>query len=87
MQAWLDGEEVENRVAAPEREWRPTTEPRWQWSSVDYRIKPKPREWWACWNKPGEDDWTDVTLFPYPDYDESCVDHWRSRIKVREILE
>ena len=52
-----------------------------------YRIKPRPREFWLCWNN---DEICDSFRFEicggeYAD-NEKIVDHWDNYIKVREVL-
>lgn len=48
MQAYEDGAEIEFRVLAGSV-WHScvTSGPEWDWSSIDYRVKPKHREVWV----------------------------------------
>jgi hypothetical protein len=47
MQAFVDGKEVE--ALSPDKKWRRTPGPRWDWDNTEYRIKPTPtfRPWTA----------------------------------------
>ncbi len=51
--------------------------------SLEYRIKPKPREWLLCW----EDDGSSESYRFSGDSSESALNHWANYIKVREVLE
>lgn len=44
MQAWAEGEEIE--CCDRNDEWKPCLSPAWNWVDFEYRVKPKPREWW-----------------------------------------
>ena len=45
MQAYVDGEEIENRWKGEnEGDWKSTETPNWFWNTHDYRIKPQPRK-------------------------------------------
>ena len=44
MQAALDGEKIEFQDS--NGDWI-DSDPAWNWNSTDYRIKPKPREFWV----------------------------------------
>ena len=64
--------------------WVADISPQWNWQECDYRTKPKPREWWVCWN--GKTPESNATRhFPFPKYSEDTVDNWDNYIKVREI--
>ncbi len=46
----------------------------------DYRIKPKPREFWICWDE--------IDRSPCAYFDHETLDGgWDNFIKVREVLE
>lgn len=50
MQAALDGADIEMvRITAPadEDEWNLTNNPVFDWNNFNYRIKPKPLEFWV----------------------------------------
>lgn len=49
MQAYVDGAEIETQPQNKDVEdWvtLTTVKPSWNWKTEDYRIKPKPREFW-----------------------------------------
>ena len=76
MQAFVDGAEIECRKNGSQRSWESTwgDTPCWDFSSITYRAKPKPREF---------------TLYPLIN-DEWGVSQkpenaWSGEIKVREI--
>ena len=46
MQAALDGEEIEVYSTRGD-DWVKTNVPVWNWDNYDYRIKPKPLEFWV----------------------------------------
>lgn len=59
MQAFVDGEEIQ--LCEPlskldsQVNWRDLTgEPGWVWHKFQYRIAPKPREFWITIEPPGE---------------------------------
>jgi hypothetical protein len=45
MLAAAEGKPLESRPYGT-KEWSTVTTPAWNWNSVEYRIKPEPREWW-----------------------------------------
>ena len=55
---------------------------------IEYRIKPKPRVFWACWD--GDDfdpkGACQDGVCIIGDCNEFCVAHWSHYIKVREVL-
>jgi len=48
MQAFLAGEEIEFATAGDD-DWETTRDfiITWDWNGLDYRVKPKPREFWV----------------------------------------
>ncbi len=54
MEAWRQDESIQIRDKSSEcRKWRPigteyqgAAQPTWDWEHDEYRIKPKPREFW-----------------------------------------
>ena len=48
MQAYVDGSPVQSRLRSGSGrcEWQDDFPPGWKWCDFDYRVKPKPREWW-----------------------------------------
>ena len=53
---------------------------------LDYRIKPKAREFWLCWedDEPGSNDYYTYPVSKYPN--EFLIDHWSHYVKVQEVL-
>ena len=47
QQAYLDGESIESRIAKCITWMIPSGEPKFNWNTHDYRIKPKPMEIWV----------------------------------------
>ena len=48
MQAYVDGAEIESRDRIIKADgWGQKSEPAWAWTHREYRIKPKPREFWV----------------------------------------
>lgn len=43
MQAYKDGKEIESRPHIPCSEWHHAGKPGWDWSCIDYRVKPEPK--------------------------------------------
>lgn len=41
MQEWLDGKEIEVRLIGTKK-WLECQDPEWDWSKMDYRVKPEP---------------------------------------------
>ena len=75
MQAFVDGAEIE--VDHPEMGWIVLhDEPSWDWLEVNYRIKPKPREFWLA----GDDNCRDGSWRVVPGSGMGAI-------KVREILD
>ena len=53
---------------------------------LEYRIKPKAREFWLCWVDDNPDT-KDYLVYPRDVYkDEHLVDHFEHYIKVREVI-
>ena len=50
MRAYNDGAEIQVRYKDPVGDepigWRDASCPIWSWFDCEYRVKPKPREWW-----------------------------------------
>ena len=91
IEAFANGDGVEYRpVGCGDKPWRALddywnmTETSMSRAHHDYRIKPKAREFWLCWEDEGSND---SSRFPIPEYVETSVDHWNNYIKVREVLE
>jgi len=77
MQAYVDGEEIEVRGSTVEWIAEDLGVIPWQWSTCEYRIKPKPREFWI---NPEADD-SDAII--YEAFNPDDADY----IKVREVLD
>ena len=75
MQAYVDGEEIEQSPIGDG--WGPVHEPVWDWYQNDYRIKPKPREFWVRIDH-------GIAMQISSDDDKQDRDGW---IKVREVIE
>jgi alkanesulfonate monooxygenase SsuD/methylene tetrahydromethanopterin reductase-like flavin-dependent oxidoreductase (luciferase family) len=76
MQAYVDGEQIELQWSVGEWEtYDHDGKPTWNWSKYDYRIKPKPREWWL-----------DLNIGRFHADVEKLPDG-NHLIKVREVLE
>ena len=80
IQAFADGEEIQARRDS-ESDWRVMPEIAFP-DEFEYRIKPKPREWWLCWDDENENE---SFRYPFPEYKESTVTHWDHYIKVLEV--
>ena len=52
-----------------------------EFTSLEYRIKPKPREFYVCSSYPNQN-----TKVAYENVDEHIVDHYHEYILVREVL-
>jgi hypothetical protein len=82
MQAYVEGKEIQTLDRSC-NEWVTTNDPMWAWNVCDYRVKPKPREWW----------FVDVYQSPLFDSREAAEEHRQVLrfhgmvIHVREILE
>ncbi len=80
MLAFANGETVECRRVGDIGEgfWNYTGCPNWDWIVMNYRVKPKPREFWIVFDRNGH---TSV-FFREP----TCPTmHGESWIKVREV--
>ncbi len=80
MTAWLDGAEIETRLDNADERWRPchpNLGPFWTWHTYEYRVKPKPREFWL---NPECGVINEAHEVPLSDVRES----W---IKVREVID
>ena len=71
MLAYVNGAEIECQIGA-KSEWSAIPSPAWQWANGPYRIKPKPREFWA----------NPIKLTLYPPVECRPI----GCIKVREVL-
>jgi hypothetical protein len=86
MQAYVEGKEIQFCESGKET-WLDLnlqdSEPRWNWERCDYRVKPKPREWW----------FVDVYQSPLFDSREAAEEHRQVLrfhgmvIHVLEVLE
>ena len=84
FEAYANGEEIEWRVAGGhvdewlgEIDFADNT-----FDGFEYRIKPKPREFYVCSSYDNQD-----TKVAYETDDEYLVDHFHEYIKVREVVE
>ena len=80
IEAYSNGEEIEFReIGCGNKDWRVLCDD-WNLRSGtaihEYRIKPKAREWWLCWNNDDE-----PTVYDY----ESVG--WEHAVHAREILD
>jgi len=76
MLAYANGQEIELRRTMPSAsEWEHHKAPCFDWNLFEYRVKPKPREWWIqideCDRVVGQEHSLDINR----------------RVKVREVLE
>jgi len=78
MQAYVDGADIEHEW--DKCSWHSCGEPDWNFETCDYRIKPKPREWWIRVRKSNNE----VMSFSQIKCDD--VGTYKS-VKVREIIE
>ena len=77
MQAYVNGTELEYRVKPDGISWHRVSSPVWSWGQDEYRIKPKPREFFiSAFCKNGDH------LMP-PSYAKNSTDF----IRVREVIE
>jgi hypothetical protein len=53
MQAYADGRQIQAKAIYEKdfRDWENTSEPRWNWDMLMYRVKPGPREFWLGLHK------------------------------------
>ena len=86
FEAFANGEEIQRRWDVL-GEWQKVTDIAWM-NDVEYQIKPKPREFWVCWDGDDFDPKGAARdgVCIIGDCDEFCVDHWDHYIKVREVL-
>lgn len=85
MQAFEDGQEIERKIRPTGEKWLEVGLPSWNWSDNDYRIKPKPLEFWVNVKDDGR-----VSLLKYGSTEEAIQDcRWLEfkTIKVREVIE
>jgi hypothetical protein len=84
MQAFVLGKAIQSTCTITPG-WVDCTDPAWNWGSVDYRIKPEPREW-LVWVRYGHKN-----IHSYNTIDTSIEKNWKdqgwTQIKVREVLE
>ncbi len=59
----------------------------WNFEKFKYRIKPKPREFWLCWNKEDDGNFSDRFAYPADEFSKGAVNHWDNHIKVCEVIE
>ena len=78
MDAFMNGETVQYKKATGG--WRGATNPTWNFVNYEYRIKPKPREFWIELNAEGE---TTGKLAGF----KFISNPWYKIIKVREVLD
>ena len=52
-----------------------------------YTAKPKPREFWVCWNGEMPENHNCTRWFPYPEYSKETVSNWDNYVHVREVIE
>ena len=77
MQHWIDRKKVE--WCSADGVWHEAVDNiSWDWSLLDYRKKPEPREWFIC-SSIGR-----VIAVPSSEYEEHQI---KDAIKVREVLE
>ncbi len=83
MQAYVDDKEVESRNVSGSSSWG-STFTTWNWSRFEYRIKPKPREFWLY----PFDEGLKVAESRQKAEDYKCeqVGGYLGVIKVREVL-
>ncbi len=88
MQAALDGEEIEYMLGENDG-WRSydSGEPSWDWSCVDFRIKPKPLEFWVNVYDDGTGEHVVFDNKKAADDNEAESSHVVKTIKVREVTE
>ena len=82
MRHFISGAEVQVKYKDPGCDdpvgWMDAVCPVWDWFECEYRIKPKPREFWL-YRDDSDDDYGASYLEP--------VLEWREKLKVREIVE
>ncbi len=78
MQAYVDGTEIECKTGMDE--WLSGVEPAWDFLHGQYRIKPKPREFWI------DTVATEHSHLKAFEQEPDRSDNW-PYIKVREVLE
>lgn len=83
MRAYADGAKIESSSATNEGLWRDCPEPSWDWSYVNYRIKPEPREFWVYPEKSERYGGMNGLDYRCVDYKPRNAEY----IKVREVLE
>ena len=96
-EAWEDGAELQNREVSPEAEpaqWRDCStqvDPDWGTRLLEWRVKPKPREWWLgiCCGTGGGLSFLSGLSFLLPKIASRwCQEHPRGEVvHVREVLE
>jgi len=82
MQAFADGKEVQY-VSTAKNKWADAHNPSFV-TSVKYRIKPEPREFWICFDKGGSP--IDSSALNY-EVEQSPLPAGRRQIRVSEILD
>ena len=78
MQAYVDGAEIESRLCGTD-EWIGVENSSWDFKWENYRIKPKPREFWLI---PSNNH---INHF-WVETDEEEAKDYIGAVKVREVL-
>ena len=89
MQAAAEGKDIEcSGKYLKEKLWRKTSNPAWNWSSYDYRVKPQPREFTVAYR---EDTGQIVGLSTGKHFIEVNPDNVKlgmiKTMRVREVLD
>ena len=77
VQGFLDGKQIQSKLKI-HYSWNDNPNPRWNFATNDYRIKPEPREWWVNINDKG---------MPYTWAKAEYGKPHDMHIKVREVLD
>jgi hypothetical protein len=81
MQAFVDGKAIQCYSGFG---WEPIKEPFWRWGSVNYRIKPEPKEIWV-------NEYSDGSNYGYDCRDNAIAaardDAARKAVRYREVIE
>ncbi len=84
IKAFGDGEDVEYQSCG-KGAWVPKDEGcAFNQEPSCYRIKPKPREFWLCWNREDDGNFGDRFAYPTNEFSKGAVNHWDNHIKVSE---
>lgn len=81
MLAFAEGQRVQRRrwACSDWSDWVGCV-PAWDWETFEYRVKPKPREWWVSVNEQGE---AICVRSEKPNMAGGVCDH----VKVREVMD